>query len=62
MDAGEYPSNNGGVKVSSCNESLAHQQWSPIVEQNIVKTVNSEYPSFPLYHLHCVLPANRANA
>jgi hypothetical protein len=43
IDAGENPSNNGEVKVWSCDESLPQQQWSPIVDQNIVKTVNSEF-------------------
>jgi hypothetical protein len=67
MDAGDNPSNNGGVKVWSCGD-FPQQQWTQMQNQGTVQTGNSEpslfhstlphvyYRLFHVYPLHTNMP------
>lgn len=47
LDAGNHPSDNGGVQLWSCNDS-PQQQWSRTKGQGIFETANSKFtlPTF----------------
>lgn len=47
LDAGSTPSNNGVVKVWTCGNGWAQQQWQQFANQGLVQTTNSEFPPRP---------------